>query len=93
MLHESADGEWSFTETLRRLAFATDPAPRLGVMMPSAPSPDRRSPEPEPLGAGSLMWDIAGEYWSLLIVPSALLLQVVHPMIGAAVELRPGAAQ
>jgi len=31
------------------------------------------------------MWDIAGEYRTLLIVPSALLLQVTHPMVGAAV--------
>jgi len=31
------------------------------------------------------MWDIAGEYRTLLIVPSALLLQVAHPMVGAAV--------
>ncbi|AUY53111.1 oxygenase MpaB family protein [Streptomyces sp. CB01881] len=45
----------------------------------------RHTPGPEPLGAGSLMWDIAGEYRSLLIVPSALLLQVAHPMVGAAV--------
>ena len=40
---------------------------------------------PEPLGAGSLMWDIAGEYRTLLIVPSTLLLQVAHPTVGAAV--------
>src|SRR5436190_8548306 len=41
---------------------------------------------PVPLGPGSLMWDIAGEYRALLIVPSALLLQVAHPMVGAAVS-------
>jgi uncharacterized protein (DUF2236 family) len=38
-----------------------------------------------PLGAGSLFWDIAGEYRSALIAPSALLLQVTHPMVSVAV--------
>ncbi|HET7016730.1 MAG TPA: oxygenase MpaB family protein [Streptosporangiaceae bacterium] len=46
---------------------------------------NRTGRSPEPLGAGSLMWDIAGEYRTLLIVPSALLLQVAHPAVGAAV--------
>lgn len=36
------------------------------------------------------MWDIAGEYRTLLIVPSALLMQVAHPMVGAAVAQHSG---
>ncbi len=44
-----------------------------------------RTGDPEPLRAGSLMWDIAGEYRTMLIIPSALLTQVMHPMVGAAV--------
>ncbi|MGW1805452.1 oxygenase MpaB family protein [Streptomyces sp. NPDC002078] len=53
--------------------------------MTTNPPAEGRMP-PEPLGPGSLMWDIAGEYRALLIVPSALLLQVAHPMVGAAVS-------
>ena len=37
LLHESADGEWSFTETLRHLAFATDAWIRRAIL--GDPSP------------------------------------------------------
>ena len=36
-LHESVDGEWSFTETLRHLAFATDAWIRRAVLGDPAP--------------------------------------------------------
>jgi uncharacterized protein (DUF2236 family) len=39
-----------------------------------------------PLQHGCLMWDIAGEYRTFLMIPSTLLMQVMHPMVGAAVE-------
>ena len=52
LLHESVDGEWSFTETLRHLAFATDawirravlgdPAPWHPLDLPSDELPDAR---------------------------------------------------
>jgi uncharacterized protein (DUF2236 family) len=38
-----------------------------------------------PLGRGSLMWDIAGEYRASLVIRATLLMQVMHPMVGAAV--------
>ncbi|HEY4456349.1 MAG TPA: oxygenase MpaB family protein [Pseudonocardiaceae bacterium] len=41
---------------------------------------------PVPLGADSLMWDIAGELRAMFMIPSTLLLQVMHPMVGAAVQ-------
>ena len=37
MLHESVDGEWSFTETLRHLVFATDAWVRRGILGDPAP--------------------------------------------------------
>jgi hypothetical protein len=37
LLHESVDGEWSFIETLRHLAFATDAWIRRGVLGDPAP--------------------------------------------------------
>jgi hypothetical protein len=46
LLHESVDGEWSFTETLRHLVFATDAWIRRGIL--GDPSPW------DPLG---LPWD------------------------------------
>ncbi|MFB9928480.1 oxygenase MpaB family protein [Amycolatopsis halotolerans] len=41
---------------------------------------------PEPLGAGSVLWDVAGELRAFLVIPSTLLLQVMHPVVGAAVS-------
>ena len=40
-LHESVDGEWSFIETLRHLAFATDAWVRRGI---PDPAPRTRRP-------------------------------------------------
>ena len=37
LLHESVDGEWSFTETLRHLVFATDAWVRRGILGDPAP--------------------------------------------------------
>ena len=37
LLHESVDGEWSFTETLRHLAFATDAWVRRAILGDPAP--------------------------------------------------------
>jgi hypothetical protein len=37
LLHESVDGEWSFVETLRHLAFATDAWVRRGILGDPAP--------------------------------------------------------
>jgi uncharacterized protein (DUF2236 family) len=39
-----------------------------------------------PLRTGCQLWDIAGEYRTFLIIPSALVMQVMHPMVGAAVR-------
>ncbi|MBN6053585.1 DUF2236 domain-containing protein [Nonomuraea sp. RK-328] len=39
----------------------------------------------EPLGPGSLHWETAGEYRNLLVGGSALVLQTMHPAVGAAV--------
>ena len=36
-MHESVDGEWSFIETLRHLAFATDAWVRRGILGDPAP--------------------------------------------------------
>jgi uncharacterized protein (DUF2236 family) len=41
--------------------------------------------EPEPLGADSVMWDVAGELRAFLVIPSTLVLQVMHPVVAAAV--------
>jgi uncharacterized damage-inducible protein DinB len=46
LLHESVDGEWSFTETLRHLAFATDAWIRRGILG-----------DPSPWDALDLPWD------------------------------------
>ncbi|MFI6298277.1 oxygenase MpaB family protein [Nonomuraea sp. NPDC050790] len=39
----------------------------------------------EPFGPGSMHWDTAGEYRNLLVAGSALILQTMHPAVGAAV--------
>ncbi|GAB2936527.1 oxygenase MpaB family protein [Nonomuraea fastidiosa] len=38
-----------------------------------------------PFGPGSMHWDTAGEYRNLLVAGSALVLQIMHPAVGAAV--------
>ncbi|MEO3870347.1 oxygenase MpaB family protein [Nonomuraea sp. B12E4] len=37
----------------------------------------------EPFGPGSMHWDTAGEYRNLLVAGSALVLQTMHPAVGA----------
>ncbi|WP_084959358.1 oxygenase MpaB family protein [Thermoactinospora rubra] len=39
----------------------------------------------ETFGPGSMQWDVAGEYRNLLVAGSALVLQTMHPAVGAAV--------
>ncbi|WP_327089690.1 DUF2236 domain-containing protein [Nonomuraea sp. NBC_01738] len=39
----------------------------------------------EPFGPGSMHWETAGEYRNLLVAGSALVLQTMHPAVGAAV--------
>ncbi|HUR05264.1 MAG TPA: oxygenase MpaB family protein [Nonomuraea sp.] len=39
----------------------------------------------EPFGPGSLHWETTGEYRNLLVAGSALVLQTMHPAVGAAV--------
>ncbi|MEU0566371.1 oxygenase MpaB family protein [Nonomuraea sp. NPDC005983] len=39
----------------------------------------------EPFGPGSMLWETAGEYRNLLVAGSALVLQTMHPAVGAAV--------
>ena len=39
----------------------------------------------EPFGPGSLHWETVGEYRNLLVAGSALVLQTMHPAVGAAV--------
>ena len=61
LLHESVDGEWSFTETLRHLVFATDswirrailgdPSPWDPLDLPWDEMPDTPGGAPRPRGA------------------------------------------
>ncbi|MEV0596573.1 oxygenase MpaB family protein [Nonomuraea cavernae] len=39
----------------------------------------------EPFGPGSMHWESAGEYRNLLVAGSALVIQTMHPAVGAAV--------
>ncbi|MGW0809576.1 oxygenase MpaB family protein [Nonomuraea sp. NPDC002799] len=39
----------------------------------------------EPFGPGSMHWDTAGEYRNLLVAGSTLVMQTMHPAVGAAV--------
>lgn len=39
----------------------------------------------EPFGPGSMHWETAGEYRNLLVAGSALVIQTMHPAVGAAV--------
>ncbi|MFB9625617.1 oxygenase MpaB family protein [Nonomuraea helvata] len=41
--------------------------------------------EVEPFGPRSMHWDTAGEYRNLLVAGSALVIQTMHPAVGAAV--------
>src|SRR3954447_13571437 len=41
--------------------------------------------EPQPLGPGSMLWDGTGDHRMLLVLGGALVMQVMHPQIGAAV--------
>ncbi|MBO3746444.1 DUF2236 domain-containing protein [Streptosporangiaceae bacterium NEAU-GS5] len=41
--------------------------------------------EPEPLGPGSMLWDGMGDCRLLFVLGGALVMQVMHPQIGAAV--------
>ncbi|MEV0691733.1 oxygenase MpaB family protein [Streptomyces sp. NPDC050388] len=50
-----------------------------------APGPDTRS-EPVPFAPDSLLWDITGDVRTLLSLPTALVLQVAHPAVGAGVD-------
>ncbi|MEW1840872.1 oxygenase MpaB family protein [Nonomuraea angiospora] len=41
--------------------------------------------EVQPFGPGSMHWDTTGEYRNLLVAGSALVMQTMHPAVGAAV--------
>ncbi|WP_113705560.1 oxygenase MpaB family protein [Nonomuraea lactucae] len=47
----------------------------------------------EPFGPGSMHWESAGEYRNLLVAGSALVLQTMHPAVGAAVARHSGFRQ
>ncbi|NEA41961.1 oxygenase MpaB family protein [Streptomyces sp. SID11385] len=44
------------------------------------------APPPEPPPPGGVLWSLAGDVRMLLMLPSALLLQVAHPAVGAGVD-------
>lgn len=56
----------------------------------SHPAPDdtavRHQDEPVPFAPGSLLWDIAGDVRLFFSLPTAVLLQVAHPAVGAGVD-------
>ncbi|GGO37052.1 MULTISPECIES: oxygenase MpaB family protein [Streptomyces] len=43
-------------------------------------------PEPPPPPPDGILWDIAGEYRTLLALPAAMAMQVAHPAVGAGVD-------
>ncbi|GHC74230.1 oxygenase MpaB family protein [Streptomyces flavofungini] len=43
-------------------------------------------PDPAPPPPDGILWDIAGEYRTLLALPAAMALQVAHPAVGAGVD-------
>ncbi|WP_405652958.1 oxygenase MpaB family protein [Streptomyces sp. RK9] len=43
-------------------------------------------PDPAPPPPDGILWDIAGEYRTLLALPAAMVLQVAHPAVGAGVD-------
>ncbi|MEU1281325.1 oxygenase MpaB family protein [Streptomyces sp. NPDC005805] len=53
-------------------------------MTSRAPRPVPPSPPPPP--PGGVLWTLTGDIRSLLILPSALTLQVAHPAVGAGVD-------
>ncbi|WP_095756618.1 oxygenase MpaB family protein [Streptomyces xinghaiensis] len=50
------------------------------------PGPVRRTADPEPPPVGGVLWSIAGDIRGLMSLPSALVLQVAHPAVGAGVD-------
>jgi uncharacterized protein (DUF2236 family) len=46
---------------------------------------DPQRDPPEPFGPGTILWDGAGDYRMLLVLGGALIMQTMHPVIGAAV--------
>ncbi|MEV0844642.1 oxygenase MpaB family protein [Streptomyces sp. NPDC049954] len=55
--------------------------------MPSSSRSSRASrPEPVPPPPGGVLWSVAGDIRSLLLLPAALILQVAHPAVGAGVN-------
>ncbi|MFF5212442.1 oxygenase MpaB family protein [Streptosporangium sp. NPDC000396] len=42
-------------------------------------------PEPEPFGPGDMLWEGMGDYRLMLLLGGALVMQVMHPAVGAAV--------
>ncbi|MFF3617183.1 oxygenase MpaB family protein [Streptomyces sp. NPDC002580] len=58
--------------------------------LPTAPGPGdaarTRPPEPLPFAPGSVLWEVAGDVRMLFALPSALVLQVAHPAVGAGVD-------
>ncbi|WP_431994528.1 oxygenase MpaB family protein [Streptomyces griseoflavus] len=51
-----------------------------------APGPNTDRDEPVPFAPGAILWDIAGDVRLLLSLPTALVLQVAHPAVGAGVD-------
>ena len=47
--------------------------------------PRRGSARVVPFGPGSMLWDVIGEWRAMFTFPGALLMQVMHPEVGAAV--------
>ncbi|MFF8653300.1 oxygenase MpaB family protein [Streptomyces huasconensis] len=47
---------------------------------------DHRNADPAPPPPGGILWSIAGDVRALLMLPSALALQVAHPAVGAGVD-------
>lgn len=47
---------------------------------------DERDPEsPLPSRAGSLLWELVGDWRLIMVMPGSMVMQVAHPMVGAGV--------
>ncbi|MDF5756454.1 oxygenase MpaB family protein [Spongiactinospora sp. TRM90649] len=54
----------------------------------AAPHPRQSTPPPEPFGPGSLLWEGMGDVRLMFLLGGALIMQVMHPAVGAAVGER-----
>ncbi|MCT4353249.1 DUF2236 domain-containing protein [Streptomyces sp. Je 1-79] len=68
----------------RRSAPTDAPVGSAGTAADEGRAPTRDAPAPPPVGG--VLWSVAGDVRGLLMLPSALALQVAHPAVGAGVD-------